>query len=165
LAYDTNGYLTQVSGPVPGATTTFTYDGYGRRRTTTDPTGLTLTYDYDALDRVTQVSYPDGTSEQTTYNRLDAEGRRDRLGRWSRVLHDALRRVVATRDPAAGTTQYQYGGSGCLSCGGSDAQGSGAKSGGTRCAECAVAIPLTGSSSTRVGDDHIRHRMRLGVIV
>jgi RHS repeat-associated protein len=116
--YDTNGYLTQLSGPVPGATRSFTYDSYGRRRTVTDPAALTLTFDYDALDRVTQLTYPDGTSEQTTYNRLDAEGTRDRLGRWSRSFHDALRRVVATRDPAGGTTQYQYGGSGCSSCGG-----------------------------------------------
>ncbi len=118
--YDTNGLLTQISGPVPGATTSFTCDGYGRRRTSTDAAGLTLTYDYDAFDRVTQVTYPDGTSEQTTYNRLDAEGKRDRLGRWTRVFHDALRRVVVTRDPAGGTTQYRYGdsGGGCPSCGG-----------------------------------------------
>ena len=116
--YDTNGYLQSVAGPIPGATTSFTYDGYGRRRTTTDPTGLTLTYDYDALDRGTQVSYPDGTSEQTTYNRLDAEWKRDRLGRSTHILRDALRRVVATRDPAGGTTQYRYGGAGCSSCAG-----------------------------------------------
>ncbi len=89
--YDTNGYLQQISGPVPSANTTFTYDGYGRRRTMTDPAGLTLTYDYDALDRPTRVTYPDGTYEETTYNRLDAEGHRDRLGRWTHTFHDALR--------------------------------------------------------------------------
>jgi YD repeat-containing protein len=106
----------QVSGPVPGANTTFTYDGYGRRRTSTDAAGLTLTYDYDALDRVTKVSYPDTTYEETVYKWLDAEKRRDRLGRWTQTFHDALRRPLATRDAAGQTTQYQYGGSGCTSC-------------------------------------------------
>jgi RHS repeat-associated protein len=118
FTYDTDGRLAQVSGPVPGANTSFTYDGYGRRRTSTDATGLTLTYDYDALDRVTRVTYPDTTYEETVYKRLDAEKRRDRLGRWTQTFYDALRRPLATRDAAGQTTQYQYGGSGCTSCAG-----------------------------------------------
>ena len=118
FSYDTNGYLTQVSGPVPSATTTFTYDAYGRKRTSTDATGLTLTYDYDALDRVTKVTYPDTTFEETVYRWLDAEQRRDRLGRWTRTFHDELRRPVATRDAAGQMTQYRYGGAGCGSCAG-----------------------------------------------
>jgi len=117
FSYDTYGYLQQVSGPVSGANTTFTYDDYGRRRTVTDAAGLTLTYDYDALDRVTKVTYPDTTFEETVYNRLDAQTRRDRLGRLTQTFYDALRRPVATRDGAGQTTQYQYGGSGCASCG------------------------------------------------
>jgi RHS repeat-associated protein len=117
FTYDPNGYLTQVSGPVAGASTSFTYDGYGRRRTVTDPAGLTMTYDYDALDRVTKVTYPDATFEETSYRRLDPEKRRDRLGRSTQTFYDALRRPVGTRDAAGQTTQYQYGGSGCPSCG------------------------------------------------
>ena len=117
FTYNTSGYLTQVVGPVAGATTTFTYDAYGRRRTVTDAAGLTLTYDYDNLDRVTRVTYPDTTYEQTIYNRLDAEKRRDRLGRTTQTFFDAIRRPVATRDALGQTTQYQYGGSGCSSCG------------------------------------------------
>jgi RHS repeat-associated protein len=118
FTYDTYGYLTQVSGPVPGANTTFTYDSYGRRRTVTDAAGLTLTYDYDALDRVTKVTYPDTTFEETVYKHLDPEKRRDRLGRWTQTFYDPVRRVVATKDAAGQTTQYQYGGSGCSSCSG-----------------------------------------------
>jgi RHS repeat-associated protein len=117
MTYNTNGYLTQASGPVPGANTTFTYDAYGRRRTVTDSAGLVLTYDYDNLDRVTKVTYPDTTYEQTTYNKLDAEKRRDRLGKTTQTYYDALRRPVAMRDALGQTTQYQYGGSGCSSCG------------------------------------------------
>ena len=89
--------------------------GSARRRTRP---GLTLTYDYDALDRVTRVTYPDTTYEETVYKWLDAEKRRDRLGQWTQTFYDALRRPVATRDAAGGTTQYQYGGAGCSSCAG-----------------------------------------------
>jgi RHS repeat-associated protein len=120
VTYDTSGYLTQVSGPAPGANTSFTYDDYGRRRTVTDPAGLTLTYDHDALDRVTKVTYPDGTYQETTYNRLDAGKRRDRLGRWTESFYDALRHRVGTKDAAGGTTQYYHGTAGCASCGCSD---------------------------------------------
>jgi RHS repeat-associated protein len=118
FTYDTDGYLTHVSGPVPGATTSFTYDDYGRKRTSTDAAGLVLTYDYDALDRITKVTYPDTTYEETVYKWLDAEKRRDRLGKWTQTFYDALRRPVATRDAAGGTTQYQYGAAGCTSCSG-----------------------------------------------
>ncbi len=118
LAYDSNGYLQSVTGPEPATAVSFTYDGYGRMRTMTDAASHTLTYDYDALDRVTKVTYPDGTYEETAYNRLDAEKQRDRLGRWTQTFYDTLRRPVATRDASGGTTQYQYGGSGCASCGG-----------------------------------------------
>ena len=102
FSYDPDGRLLQVSGPVPGASSSFTYDAYGRRRTSTDATGLTLTYDYDALDRVTRVTYPDATYEETVYKWLDAEKRRDRLGRWTQTFYDALRRPVAVRDAAGG---------------------------------------------------------------
>lgn len=106
------GRLQSVTGPsmpppLPGSpVTSFAYDGYGRVRMVTDPENYVLTYDYDFLDRVTKLTYPDNTYEQTGYNRLDAEHHRDRLGRWSHTLHDALRRVVSTQD-AAGRTMTQ----------------------------------------------------------
>jgi YD repeat-containing protein len=74
-------YLTSITGPVTGATTSFTYDGYGRLRTTRDADSYPTTTDYDALDRPTRVTYPDSTYEETTYDRLDAVQRRDRRGR------------------------------------------------------------------------------------
>lgn len=97
------GRLQRVTGPLPGATTSFTYDDLGRVRTVTDSDGYTVTADYDAMDRPTKTTYPDGTFEETVYNRLDAERHRDRLGRWSHTLRDALRRVVATQDPLGRT--------------------------------------------------------------
>lgn len=107
-AYDTNGYLQSITGPATGATTSHTYDGYGRVRTITDADSYTVTMDYDALDRPTMVTYPDGTYEQTVYSRLDPKDRRDRLGRWSHTFYDALRRVVSTRDAAGRTTTQQW---------------------------------------------------------
>ncbi len=102
------GKLQTVTGPATGATTGLTYDGYGRIRTTTDPDNYTLTFDYDALDRPTKTTYPDNTYDQTVYNRLDAEQQRDRLGRWSYTLHDALRRVASTRDAAGRTVTQEW---------------------------------------------------------
>ncbi|MGE0452401.1 MAG: RHS repeat-associated core domain-containing protein [Vicinamibacteria bacterium] len=116
FSYDTDSRLSGIAGPVSGATQSFTYDVYGRRRTSTDATAYTLTYDYDALDRVTKVTHPDTTYEETVYNRLDAEKRHDRAGRWSETFYDALRRVVATKDPANGSTTFEW-----CACGSLDA--------------------------------------------
>jgi RHS repeat-associated protein len=120
--YDTNGYLQNIVGALPGATTSFTYDGFARLRATIDSEGYTVTVDYDAiggdatktLDRVAKVTYPDGTFEQVTYDRLDAEWTKDRLGRWSRKFHDALRHVIATQDPLNRITTYDWCGCGSL---------------------------------------------------
>jgi RHS repeat-associated protein len=100
--------ITQPNSAAGSATSTFTYDGYGRLRTATDADGFTRTYDYDALDRLTRTTYPDGTYEETVYSRLDPEKHRDRLGRWTHNFHDALRRIVATRDAAGRTTTQQW---------------------------------------------------------
>ena len=106
-----------MSGPATGATTTFTYDAYGRVRTVTDADGFTLTYDYDALDRVTKVTYPDSDLRG---DRLQVARRREAPRPARAVDADLLRRAAAARrdvkDAAGQTTQYQYGGSGCSSC-------------------------------------------------
>ena len=59
--YDTDGYLTSITGPATGATTTLTYDDYGRVRTVTASDNYAVTIDYDALNRVTRQTYPDDT--------------------------------------------------------------------------------------------------------
>ncbi len=60
------------------------------------------------MDRVAKISHPDGSYEQVTYNRLDPEWTRDRLGRWSRKFYDALRHVVATQDPLNRIILYDW---------------------------------------------------------
>jgi RHS repeat-associated protein len=76
-----------------------------------------VTTEYDALDRPTRTIYPDGTYDETMYERLDAVKRRDRAGRWSTTLYDALRRPVLMKDAAGRTITQDW--RGCASgCGG-----------------------------------------------
>jgi YD repeat-containing protein len=97
LTYDTNGYLTQINGPLAGNVdvTSFSYDGFGRVYTVTDSEGYVLTFSYDAMNRPTQVTYPDGTNEQTAYSRLDAVLLKDRNGRWTQRSFDSMDQLVA----------------------------------------------------------------------
>jgi RHS repeat-associated protein len=118
FTYDADGRPQNVAGPTEGVTTGYTYDGYGRIRTTMDSDSYTVTYDYDALDRLTRTTFPDATFEETVYNRLDAEKQRDRLGRWTHTFHDAVRRVVAVRDPQGRTTTFQWESTSGGTCGG-----------------------------------------------
>ena len=104
-----------VTGPVTGATTAYTYDGYGRVRTVTDSDGYVLTTDYDALDRPTFVTYPDTTFQQIIYDngKLDVHQTKDRLGRMTTIEHDALRRVTSITDPLMRQTIFTW-----CNCGG-----------------------------------------------
>ena len=113
------GQLHRVLGPTTAAgqaITTYEYDGYGRVWRVSDPEGYAVTTEYDTLDRPTRVTYPDGTYEETVYDKLDAVRRRDRAGRWTETHHDALRNVVAVRDPEGRTVQNSWGAPGCSSC-------------------------------------------------
>ena len=101
------GRIQTIAAPL-SATTSYTYDGYGRALTTTESDGYSVTHEYDALDRLTKTTYPDGTFEETVYNRLNAERRRDRLGRWSHGLHDALGREVSWREPDGSAVTQQW---------------------------------------------------------
>jgi len=102
------GRLQRITGPVTGATTDFSYDGYGRLRTMTESDGYAVTTDYDTFDRPIQITFPDGTFEQRLYNRLDLSDSRDRLGRWTHFFYDAMRRPVLTRDPLGQTITQQW---------------------------------------------------------
>jgi RHS repeat-associated protein len=104
-----NGYgeVQTIAGPISTAITTFTYDGNSRVWKVKDSEDYEITYDYDLLDRVVKVTYPDTTYEQIVYDRHDIEWRRDRLGRWTRYFHDALRRLTGVRDSAGHMTNYE----------------------------------------------------------
>src|SRR6202044_1326294 len=90
------------------STNFFTYDGFGRLRTTADPLGYTLTYSYDNLDRVTNVTYMDGTYQQVIYDKLDPVLVRDRDGHWVAKVYDPLRHLTDVYDNAGRHTQFSY---------------------------------------------------------
>ena len=117
LTYNSNGYLTQIQGPLSGTAdvTTLAYDGYGRLYTVTDSEGYTVTYSYDNADRLTQVTYPDGTNEQTVYNNLDAVMQKDRIGRWTQDSYNNMDQLSFEIDPLGRKTQYSWCACGSLS--------------------------------------------------
>jgi RHS repeat-associated protein len=108
--YDSSGdgYLQSITGPTSGAVTALSYNAYGRPSAVTGSDGYTLTFDRDAMDRTTRITYPDATFEQFTYDRLDVSERRDRLGRTTKILRDALRHPVSVRDPFGLTSTFQW---------------------------------------------------------
>jgi RHS repeat-associated protein len=106
--YDVNGYLEKIVGALPGATTSFTYDGFGRLHSITGLDSLTISKDYDGLNRPTLISYPDSTFEQIVYDRLDDVHHKDRIGRWSHTIYDSLDRPTVMIDPLGRITQYLW---------------------------------------------------------
>jgi len=111
MNYNANGYLTNV---ITGTTTSllstnsFTYDGYGRVRTVTDPLGYTVTTSYDAADRMTNTTYMDGTYQQVVYNLLDPVLKCDRDGHWTAMIYDPLRHLTDTFDNLGRHTQFSW---------------------------------------------------------
>ncbi len=98
----------------PLLTNSFSYDGYGRIRSTSDSEGYTLTFDYDAMDRPTKITYPDNTFEQVVYRWLDPVLRKDRRGHWSATTYDPLRRVTDVQDSLNRFTHLEWCGCGGL---------------------------------------------------
>ncbi|MDB5047815.1 MAG: hypothetical protein JWO30_886 [Fibrobacteres bacterium] len=107
-SYDSLGYLIRITRAVSGDTTKFAYDVFGRVRTVTQNDGYALTTDYDSLNRPIKVHYPDSTYEEIVYNRLDVERNRDRLGRWTTTLHNALRQPTVIQDALGRTTNLEW---------------------------------------------------------
>ncbi len=113
-SYDTtSALLTSVAGP-GSATTTYTYDAAARLASVTNVDNYTVAYEYDAFDRPVTTRYPDGSFEQVEYEKLDPVRQRDRLGRFTHVFYDPMRRVVGVRDSQGRTTLKQWCACGAL---------------------------------------------------
>ena len=109
-----DGYLYSITGPVSGATSSYTYDALGRLLTSTDSENYTVSFQYDSLNRVTKTTYFDAASSadrsytQNIYDRLDVAWTRNRLGKWTHRFYDSLRHLVAEQDPLGRITNYGY---------------------------------------------------------
>jgi len=116
-SHDSNGYLTQIQGPLSGTSdvTNISYDGYGRVYQVTDSEGYAITYSYDAANRITQLTFPDGTSTQIIYDKLDPVLRKDRNGRWTQRSYDCMDRLSFEIDPLSRKTKYVWCACGSLS--------------------------------------------------
>jgi RHS repeat-associated protein len=116
-----SGYLLSWDSPAvtpPGstdagatqiATVSFTYDGYGRIASTTDPGGETIKRQYDNANRLALLTFPDLSTEQFQYINLDLWLTTDRVATNPPTLrtYDALRRVTQIQGPT-GVTHIEY---------------------------------------------------------
>ena len=114
MAYDSDGHLKTVTGPITSAKTSYTYDNVSRVASVTDPAGATLHFTYDAADRPLVTTYPDGTTGRLAYALLDLTSATDRLNQTTRFQYDADRELITTTDPLGHTVQRGYNLAGIL---------------------------------------------------
>jgi RHS repeat-associated protein len=140
--YEANGDLELVSGPRPGQSTSFTYDGFGnpfettdgegnvtttiydersRLTTSNDTLGRSVAQDFDELDRVVRVTRTDGSgaSETEVIERDYYPGGQllfesNGLGLRTDFGLDGLNRVVRTEDSLGNVGAMDYDGNGNL---------------------------------------------------
>lgn len=106
--YDLQGNLvTQIDAL--GSSSTFTYDGVGRKLTENYPLGRASAYEYDAMDRLLSVTDALGGQAQFTY---DANGNKvehlDARGSLTIFGYDAKDRLVSRTDPLGRVETYSY---------------------------------------------------------
>lgn len=105
--YDSQGNLTSVTQPGP-ITTTYTYDGLGRRLTETDGRGKVITYGYNRLGENISISDSDGSSTSLA---IDANG--NTTGRvtgtqTTTYVYDKLNRKTSETFPGGASNTYTY---------------------------------------------------------
>jgi len=115
-AYDNQGNLTTVTGPLSGATRTQTYDALNRLATMVDPTvtspslgGGTTTYTYDGLDQLASVT--DARTFATTYTNSGLGDLTQQVSPDTGTTantHDAAGNVLTSTDAKSQQTTYIY---------------------------------------------------------
>ncbi|MFE9191538.1 RHS repeat-associated core domain-containing protein [Micromonospora sp. NPDC007208] len=108
--YDANKQLTSITPPT-GTTLgvrRYSYDEFGRVRTTTDGAGRTVQHEYDLDDRVTRINYPDIPDVAYEYDgggnvyaRIDGNA-------YQNFFYDRLNRLTGRRTGSVGGLWYVY---------------------------------------------------------
>ncbi|MEW1589340.1 RHS repeat-associated core domain-containing protein [Micromonospora vinacea] len=108
--YDADKQLTSITPPT-GTTIgvrRYSYDQFGRVRTSTDGTGRTVEYAYDLDDRVTRINYPDIPDVAYEYDgggnvyaRIDGNA-------YQNFFYDRLNRLTGRRTGSVGGLWYVY---------------------------------------------------------
>jgi len=92
-----------------GQRVSYTYDGNGNLKTSTDAAGRVVVLDYDAQNRRIKSTAPDGAVISQAY---DVEGNlgsvTDPRGLVTRYSYNGLGQVLSRQSPDAGTTAYTY---------------------------------------------------------
>lgn len=86
----------------------FGYDGFKRLNSVTGSDGYVTLTTFDDLDRPLKTIYPDGSFEQITYDRLLPGKVRDREGRTTEYLYNALQQMSGVRTSTGDFTSYEW---------------------------------------------------------
>jgi RHS repeat-associated protein len=104
--YGTDGFLAQQID-MGFATNSYTYTN-ALVYTHTDPRGLATTNTWDALNRLTSMSFPDGSTISNRYTFLDLTAKKDRLGNWTYLGYDNIRRNTSITNALLNVTLFNY---------------------------------------------------------
>jgi RHS repeat-associated protein len=73
-----------------------------------DARGLVTTNTWDNLNRLTSTGFPDGSGVSNVYTKLDLTATKDRLGNWTYLGYDALRRNTTITNALRNVTWFNY---------------------------------------------------------
>jgi len=110
-AYDTQGNLTSIDGPLSGSgdTTANQYDALNRLKQVTDPNSGVTQYAYDGLDQLTQVTDPRSLATSYTVNGLGNVTQQVSPDTGTTAsTHDAAGNLLTQTDAKNQVTTYVY---------------------------------------------------------
>lgn len=119
--YDGNHRLQNAIDSPINRTNSYSWYSSGNLQTSTNYRGLVIVYFWDGLNRLTGTLYPDGTTTTNLYsfgsplpggngttNILDLTATKDRMGFWTYLNYDSMRRKIAVTNANGTVTLYSY---------------------------------------------------------